>query len=173
MPVAFFVLMCIPKHYIKPQPLPRQVVSRPLAIDMGLSMDAGSQAYHGALLFLGSRGSCRGQSAWSCDHALCGVFDEQAQLAQRTTAKILYAPNSSDYAALMRSFAQGAACPRQSAKKASYSASFFRYFRQEGLPFRCEPQEGCLADPVCYEGLLGNQIEGYASEDAAVQIAMR
>jgi hypothetical protein len=46
-PAAFFALMCIPKHYIKPQPLPRQIVSRPLELDLGLSMDAGSQSYYG------------------------------------------------------------------------------------------------------------------------------
>ena len=49
-PVAFFGLMCIPKHYIKPQLLPRQIISRPYDLDMGLTSKPGSAEYFGAAL---------------------------------------------------------------------------------------------------------------------------
>ena len=48
MPVAFFGLMCIPKHYIKPQPLPRQILSQAIDLDMGLASKPGSTDYKGA-----------------------------------------------------------------------------------------------------------------------------
>jgi hypothetical protein len=47
-PVAFFGLMCIPKHYIKPQPLPRQILSQAIDLDMGLASKPGSTDYKGA-----------------------------------------------------------------------------------------------------------------------------
>ena len=47
-PVAFFGLMCIPKHYIKPQPLPRQILSQAIDLDMGLASKPGSTDYRGA-----------------------------------------------------------------------------------------------------------------------------
>ena len=46
-PVAFFGLMCIPKHYIKPQPLPRQILSYAIDLDMGLASKPGSTDYTG------------------------------------------------------------------------------------------------------------------------------
>lgn len=46
-PVVFFGLMCIPKHYIKPQPRPREIMSRPYDLDMGLTSKPGSAEYFG------------------------------------------------------------------------------------------------------------------------------
>lgn len=40
--------MCIPKHYIKPQPLPRQILSQAIDLDMGLASKPGSTDYKGA-----------------------------------------------------------------------------------------------------------------------------
>lgn len=44
----FFGLMCIPKHYIKPQPLPRQILSYAIDLDMGLASKPGSTDYTGS-----------------------------------------------------------------------------------------------------------------------------
>lgn len=49
MPVVFFGIMCIPKHYIKPQPRPREIMSRTYDLDMGLTSQPGSAMYFGAL----------------------------------------------------------------------------------------------------------------------------
>ena len=54
MPVAFFGLMCIPKHYIKPQPLPRQILSQAIDLDMGLASKPGSTDYKGAQGHIGN-----------------------------------------------------------------------------------------------------------------------
>ena len=48
MPVVFFGIMCIPKHYIKPQPRPREIMSRTYDLDMGLTSQPGSAMYFGA-----------------------------------------------------------------------------------------------------------------------------
>lgn len=50
MPVAFFGIMCIPKHYIKPQPRPREIISRAYDLDMGLTSNPGSAEYFGGHL---------------------------------------------------------------------------------------------------------------------------
>ncbi len=50
-PVVFFGLMCIPKHYIKPQPRPREIMSRPYDLDMGLTSKPGSSEYYGEMRF--------------------------------------------------------------------------------------------------------------------------
>ena len=47
-PVVFFGIMCIPKHYIKPQPRPREIMSRTYDLDMGLTSQPGSAMYFGA-----------------------------------------------------------------------------------------------------------------------------
>lgn len=47
-PVAFFGIMCIPKHYIPPQPRPREIISRAYDLDMGLTSKPGSAEYFGA-----------------------------------------------------------------------------------------------------------------------------
>lgn len=54
--------MCIPKHYIKPQPLPRQILSQAIDLDMGLASKPGSTDYKGALTYLLCSLSAAGRS---------------------------------------------------------------------------------------------------------------
>ena len=67
-PVAFFGLMCIPKHYIKPQPLPRQILSQAIDLDMGLASKPGSTDYKGARDILAVAGVLACQELCSSNH---------------------------------------------------------------------------------------------------------
>ena len=68
---------------------------------------------------------------------------------------------------------QAAACPADSAKKESLSTSFHRYFIQPGAPQEgCLEQAACMANRVCWGGLLGAQLNGFATETEAVAYSL-
>ncbi len=76
---------------------------------------------------------------------------------------MLFAPNASAAAtALARGMAAAAACPAAAAGARSFRALF-----RGGAGPECADEASCLAAPACWEGLLGRQIVGHASEARA------
>lgn len=133
-PVLFFGLMCIPKHYIKPQPLPRQILSYSIDLDMGLASKPGSTDYSGMhnLHLLGFLKPPLPYGHNTCQYAHIVPGDTECirlcagPASVKEQATILYAPNSTEGNALMRRVAQAAACPADGTRKSSTSASFYR-----------------------------------------------
>ena len=122
-PVVFFGIMCIPKHYIKPQPRPREIISRAYDLDMGLTSNPGSAEYFGGHLleFAMSEQDRHGAEAVASHLAVLssstGHGDSQTQqLTSSTVAagparftqniSLLYAPNNAAAGAVMQRFAQ-------------------------------------------------------------------
>lgn len=69
----------------------------------------------------------------------------------------------------MQLFARQAACPAD-ASKVTFGNSFYQYF--EGSDTSCQRNvTRCYSDQACYGHVLDNNLQGFASEDAAVEYA--
>ena len=102
----------------------------------------------------------------------CDVDDHVAGPAAHhgNQASILYSPNTTAVQQLMEGFAKHAACPRDPSTL-THGNSFYQYFKGQDVPTECQLQAECFSNSQCYQHVISNNLQGFASEDEAVAYA--
>ena len=70
----------------------------------------------------------------------------------------------------MDNFARQAACPRDPAT-ITHDNSFYQYFKAPETPAECQNTAQCFSSDLCYQHVIDNNLQGFASEDDAVDHA--
>ncbi|GAX84392.1 hypothetical protein CEUSTIGMA_g11814.t1 [Chlamydomonas eustigma] len=152
LPGIFFLLMWIPRHYIKPSPRPQILPTS--SIDLESRWWSGSNPYSGPAVATQGTGQ----------------------------AHILLAPGTNTDSAQMQIIAEilskALACPRDLAMWSCPTPllpnSFHCMFINKDLSEHCQDVNVCHNDPICYAHLLGiaGQISVMATADDAVRQAV-
>eukprot|EP00873_Tetraselmis_striata_P005020 jgi/Tetstr1/425284/TSEL_015736.t1 len=149
LPVLFFMIAALPRFYVAPTPLPRQFFPR--------------------------------GSLQSLDWVL--EYYKGPAAASSSGALVLFAPNGTQELDMMEMTAKALSCsslPSLSGSQDNSTAEgdesvgiFIQKFQDlfplpGARPADCNLRELCMANPACYQPLLGRQLVGFATEEEAV-----
>jgi len=159
LPVAFFLIMCVPHYYIRPTPLPAQFFPKSSLDSLDWTMayykGPGASSPTGATVLFAPNSTEELSLMTAVAQSLsCGSLHSSPPLTEPDFTQTV---GSNSYREDLSVFIQ----------------TFSDMFPIANRSAECTTRAECLSSPQCYEPLIGRQLVGFQSEEEAVAHAMR